>query len=80
MHFKRELHLLNNNIQTEALVFPFVLQMGAVFNNSLCLSTVIHVLLKTFSVSVSLWNLVANVEISIYKKWRMISLDKQNVV
>jgi hypothetical protein len=36
--------------------------------------------LKPFAVSVSLWDLVVNVEISIYKKWRLISLDRQKVV
>lgn len=78
MHFNWEMHLLNNNIQTEALICPFVLQMVAVFNNNLCLWTV--KLLKTFAVSVSLWDLVVNVEINVYKKRRLISLDRQKVV
>jgi hypothetical protein len=59
---------------------PFVLQMGAVFNNNLPLWIVKHVFLDTFAMSVSLWDLVVNVQISIYKKWRLISLDRQNVV
>jgi len=38
------------------------------------------VVLKPFAVSVSLWDLVPNVEISIYKKWILISLNRQHVV
>jgi len=40
VHLKRELHLYNNIIQTEALICPFVLQMCTVFNNNLCESYV----------------------------------------
>ena len=36
--------------------------------------------LKTFTKNVFLWDLVVNVEISIYKKWRLISLNIQDVV
>jgi hypothetical protein len=54
--------------------------MGAVFNNKLSLGTVKYVFLKTSTVIVSLWDLVANDEISIYKKWRLISLNGQNIV
>jgi hypothetical protein len=36
--------------------------------------------LKTFAASVSLWDLVVNVEIRSCKKWRMMSLDRQKVV
>ena len=36
--------------------------------------------LDTSAVSVSLWDLMVNVQISTYKKWRLISLDRQNVV